>query len=160
MRESLFRGKRLDNGEWVSSGNLITFNDEGEGKQFFIPQMNAKCTCTHDEQDNIISFDSGMFYKVDPDTVGQFTGLTDKNGKKIFEGDIVRILGDQSSADWRNVDYVALIAFIDGGFCALDGTIEDHGFRRYALARMDFDLEIIGNIHDNPELLGGEEDED
>jgi hypothetical protein len=92
------------------------------------------------------------------DTVGQFTGLTDKNGKSIFEGDIVRILGDQSSADWRNVDYVALIAFIDGGFCALDGTVEDHGFRRYALARMDFDLEILGNIHDNPELLGGVED--
>ena len=92
------------------------------------------------------------------DTVGQFTGLTDKNGKKIFEGDIVRILGDQSSADWRNVDYVALIAFIDGGFCALDGTVEDHGFRRYALARMDFDLEILGNIHDNPELLGGGDD--
>lgn len=93
-----------------------------------------------------------------PETIGQFTGLTDKNGTKIFEGDIVRILGNQYVEDWKNVDYTALIAFIDGGFCAIDGTVEEHGFRRYALARLDFSLEVIGNIHDNPELLRGEED--
>jgi uncharacterized phage protein (TIGR01671 family) len=92
-------------------------------------------------------------YRVVPETVGQYTGLTDKNGKKIFEGDIVNILGDQTSNDWKCVNYDALIAYIDGGFCALDGTIEDHAFRRYGLCRMDFDLEVIGNIHDNPELL-------
>ena len=90
-----------------------------------------------------------------PETVGQFTGLTDKNGKKIFEGDIVRVLGNQQVEDWKNVDYIALIAFLDGGFCAIDGTVEDHAFRRYGLVRMDFDLEVIGNIHDNPELLKG-----
>ena len=147
MRERLFRGKRLDNGEWVSSGNLITFNDEGEGKQFFIPQMNAKCTCTHDEQDNIISFDSGMFYKVDPDTVGQFTGLTDKNGKKIFEGDIVRF-------DNR----LSVVEYVDCrmGF-AFRKTIGHGIVPGFTMSHWET-CEILGNIHDNPELLGGGND--
>lgn len=91
------------------------------------------------------------------DTVGQYIGLTDKNGKKIFEGDIVRIVGNQDVEDWKSVNYTALIAFLDGGFCAIDGTVDEHAFRRYALCRMDFDIEIIGNIHDNPELLEEEQ---
>jgi uncharacterized phage protein (TIGR01671 family) len=134
MREILFRGKRKDNGGMV-------FGDLSQHKngKVFIKSGSA----THS-------------YEVDPDTVGQFTGLTDKNGKKIFEGDIVHILGNQDVEDWKGVNYNALIAFLDGGFCAIDGTIDDHAFRRYALARMDFDLEVIGNIHDNPELLEGE----
>lgn len=145
MREILLRGKRLDNGEWVSSGNLITFNDEGEGKQFFIPQMNAKCTCTHDEQDNIISFDSGMFYKVDPDTVGQFTGMTARNGKKIFEGDIVEVIHEgvyRCRWDEGNLEF----GLINGN--------ESLGIAYVS----PFDIAVIGNIHDNPELLEGDRD--
>ena len=142
MREILFRGKRTD-GQWIYGGLLkVTY----DGNTY-----------------NLIFADNFLFVFgeatamehacVDPATVGQFTGLTDKNGKKIFEGDIVRVLGNQQVDDWKNVDYVALIAFLDGGFCAIDGTVEEHGFRRYALARMDFSLEIIGNQFDNPELL-------
>ena len=138
-REIFFRGKRTDNGEWVSSGNLITFNDEGDGKQFFIPQMNEKCTCTHDEQDNIISFDSGMFYKVDPDTVGQFTGLTDKNGKKIFDGDILKAIAGNPVGEPIVAKVVPNLNDYE-----LMWDIEH-----------SYELEIIGNIHDNPELLGG-----
>ena len=133
MREILFRGKREDNGNWICGSLHKSITD------YFIiplPLLTSKS-------------------KVDPSTVGQFTGLTDKNDKKIFEGDIVHILGNQDVADWKNVDYTALIAFLDGGFCAIDGTVEEHGFRRYALARLDFSLEVIGNIHDNPELLEG-----
>lgn len=145
MREILFRGKRIDNGEWV------------EG--FYISHLNAchyiiPCRAGgYEAMDN--NFYVHKWFEVDPNTVGQYTGLTDKNGKMIFEGDIVRILGDQTNEDWKCVDYNALIAFLDGGFCALDGTIEEHGFRRYALSRMDFSLEVIGNIHDNPELMKG-----
>ena len=136
MREILFRGKRKLNGEWIN-GSLLVYGD-------------GDCEiCVPDGCDALDKF------RVEPDTVGQYTGLTDKNGKKIFEGDIVHILGNQQVEDWKNVDYIALIAFLDGGFCAIDGTINDHAFRRYALARMDFDLEVIGNIYDNPELLGG-----
>lgn len=146
MREILFRGKRIDNGEWV------------EG--FLLKECNYH-TCSWNLAIEYKTRRGGKYaYRVaeiNPDTVGQFTGLTDKIGKKIFEGDIVRILGNQSVDDWKDVDYTALIAFLDGGFCAIDGTVEEHGFRRYALARMDFSLEIIGNIHDNPELLEGEQ---
>ena len=133
MREILFRG-RCSGGPWLY-GSLLVYKD-------------GYCEiCVPDGEDALNKF------RVDPETVGQFTGLTDKNGKKIFEGDIVHILGNQMVEDWKNVDYIALIAFLDGGFCAIDGTIDDHAFRRYALERMDFDLEVIGNIHDNPELL-------
>ena len=160
MCEILFRGKRIDNGEWVSSGNLITFNDEGEGKQFFIPQMNAKCICTHDEQDNIISFDSGMFYKVDPDTVGQYTGLTDKNGKKIFEGDILTPLDDESDfiVEFKNgcfngVSYAIKGQMMEYGWDECAGGYGVVECEPLALCFPEKYHEVIGNIYDNPELL-------
>lgn len=137
MREILFRGQRADNGEWVY-GSLL--------------QINLKKTFICDGTVWIGTLTPCKF-EVISDTVGQYTGLTDKDGKRIFEGDIVRIKGNPDYPDYANVDYPALIAFLDGGFCAIDGTIEEHAFRRYALARFDFDLEVIGNIHDNPELL-------
>jgi uncharacterized phage protein (TIGR01671 family) len=146
MREILFRGKRCDNGEWVQGYYIRAehhWHNHGIHKDWITlgASANGGWFALHNK------------YAVKSETVGQFTGLTDKNGKKIFEGDIVRVLGNQQVDDWKNVDYVALIAFLDGGFCAIDGTVEEHGFRRYALARMDFSLEIIGNQFDNPELL-------
>ena len=146
MREILFRGKRCDSDEWVQGYYIRAdhhWHKHGIHKDWitFGASANGGWFALHNK------------YAVKSETVGQFTGLTDKNGKKIFEGDIVRVLGNQQVEDWKNVDYVALIAFLDGGFCAIDGTVEEHGFRRYALARMDFSLEVIGNIHDNPELL-------
>lgn len=131
MRKILFRGKRTDNKQWVEG---FFFMDGAYISSAFIMNKRSR-------------------YIVDRESIGQYTGLKDKNGKRIFEGDIVRIRGNQAVEDWKHVGYTALIAFIDGGFCALDGTIEDHGLRRYGLARLDFDLEVIGNIHDNPELL-------
>ena len=144
MREILFRGMRLDNCNWII-GHLIKYED-GRAR---ICESHTDIFC-YEKDESIIQTVAHM---VAPSTIGQFTGLTDMNGKKIFEGDIVRVLGNQQVDDWKNVDYVALIAFLDGGFCAIDGTVEEHGFRRYALARMDFSLEIIGNQFDNPELL-------
>ena len=146
MREILFRGKRCDNDKWVQGYYIRAdhhWHKHGIHKDWIVcgASANGGWFALHNK------------YAVKAETVGQFTGLTDKNGKKIFEGDIVRVLGNQQVDDWKNVDYVALIAFLDGGFCAIDGTVEEHGFRRYALARMDFSLEIIGNQFDNPELL-------
>jgi uncharacterized phage protein (TIGR01671 family) len=135
MHEILFRGKRKVCDEWVYGFPFISRKGEYKIKWYDGYYGSSKTS------------------EIYPESVGQFTGLTDKNGKKIFEGDVVHIIGNQAVEDWKNVDYNALIAFLDGGFCAIDGTIEEHGFRRYALARMDFDLEVIGNIHDNPELL-------
>lgn len=158
MREILFRGKRIDNGEWVESGSIARGSRLDNSWDYYIG-ASAHSNNLVDKYRNVVaSVARGggcLWYLIDPATIGQYTGLTDKNGKKIFEGDIVHILGNQTSENWKCVNYNALIAFLDGGFCALDGTVEDHGFRRYALARMDFDLKVIGNCHDNPELLGG-----
>ena len=135
MREILFRGRgdtKYNDGVWYYGVPIRDF--EGDWQ-----------ICTNNSKRVVI-----------PETIGQYTGLIDKNGKKIFEGDIVHILGNQDVSDLKSVNYNALIAFLDGGFCAIDGTIEEHAIRRYAPARMGFDLEIIGNIYDNPELIGGE----
>jgi uncharacterized phage protein (TIGR01671 family) len=142
MREILFRGKRVDNGEWVCSGNLIHFNEDNE---CYIPVVNSKCTCTHDENDNIIEWNEVLFCKVIPETIGQYTGLTDKNGKKIFEGDIVKT----DKFNTPNKFYVIKYDLLLGAFIG-----EDNGTMYFTTFDGDSELfEIIGNIHDNPELL-------
>ena len=132
MREILFRGK-TEYGEWVE-GYLI-----------------------HDEFCNVgvpyigyLNWDGHNVDEVIPETVGQYTGLTDKNGKKIFEGDII------TDCD-GNVFFVKY--FGDGGYPAFDvspeiETVECNGLS--FLNALDC-LEVIGNIHDNPELLKGGE---
>lgn len=125
MREILFRGKRTDDYEWIE-GSLCT-------------------TIPSDEDFYTISyFDFEGYYieeKVIPETVGQYTGLTDKNGKKIFEGDIVKgtFLGFPVSIK----DYVFSISWQE----------DITGYR----ANYFENVEVISNIHDNPELLKGGE---
>ena len=153
MREILLRGKRIDNGDWVTSGNLITFNDEGEGKMFFIPEQNAKCTCTHDDQDNILSFNSGVFYKVDPKTMGQYTGKTARDGVKIFEGDIVKANVIQNTG--REVfKYTGIyVVTYHPDYCYFYLKREGNNLlfdRNWSYGV--FIEEVVGNIHDNPEL--------
>ena len=136
MREILFRGKRIDNGGWVYSGNIICFNPEG-GKDkalAFIPALNEPCICDHDENGNIIAFEKGMFYKVDTKTVGQYTGLKDKNGNRIFEGDILSIWNESHD----------VVVFEVGAFDLENTSIP---------MRFANKFEVIGNITDNPELL-------
>lgn len=144
MREIIFRGKRIDNGEWVQAANIIHFNDEGIEQHYYIPKYNETCVCTHDESDNIVCVDRGTFYKVIPETVGQYSGLTDKNGTKIFEGDIVRLPYPEH---------------IENFVCFWDDCNIEFGLKNekesFGLAYASRDIEVIGNIHDNPELLGG-----
>jgi len=132
MREILFRGKRTDNGEWVY-GLLCRVGDTYA---------------------NIRRMDTAVLYSVLTNTIGQFTGLTDKNGKKIFEGDILKIIHKyQSPFDDDTKEYTDIttdvVFFDDEGLCFSYGNspflcVVDNVTAEY---------EVIGNIHDNPEML-------
>ena len=162
MREILFRGKRIDNGEWVFSGNIIRFIPENGEDLIFIPALSEPCTCYHDEKDNIIAFEKGIFYKVDTKTVGQYTGMMDKNGMKIWEGDIIKIdNGKQSSISvvkfgeyypkmfYAMMDiYFPIAQHINANVFFAESTKHED----MILFKSPF-FEIIGNVHDNPELL-------
>ncbi len=143
MREILFRGKRKDNGEWVCSGNLIQFFDNNI-REVYISQYGERCNAVHDiDTDNIetITCENGArFYKVIPETVGQYTGLTDKNGKKIFEGDIIQFC--------TGMKLYYIVEFNLRGFIVRRYDICDEIINVY-----NCPCEVIGNIHDDPELL-------
>ena len=138
MREILFRGKRLNNGEWIQ-GDLVQFLPHG------IVRIVTQEPPYKDAE-------------VDSDTVGQFTGLTDKNGRKIFEGDIIHL--EYSQVFFGGVyfgEYTAEVSYKEG--CFITDGINNGDEIETPLSGFDNDeLEIIGNIHDNPELLGGESD--
>ena len=138
MREILFRGKRVDNGEWIQ-GDLVQFLPHG------IVRIVTQEPPYKDAE-------------VDSDTVGQFTGLTDRNGKKIFEGDIIHL--EYSQVFFGGVyygEYTAEVSYKEG--CFVTDGINNGDEIETPLSGFDNDeVEIIGNIHDNPELLGGESD--
>lgn len=120
MREILFRGKDTINNEWIY-GDLLYYADTAQIWQ---------------------DSDLGKYaVSVVPETVGQYTGLTDKNGTKIFEGDIVEYEGKRYS-----INYLPHYA----RFSAVKPNTE---FCVFAYQRG----EVIGNIYDNPELIGGGE---
>lgn len=131
MRTIKFRGKRLDNGKWLY-GDLMHDNVGG-------------CYIYPIECEALFKANS-----VDPDTVGQFTGLTDKNGKEIYEGDIVLIPETENNAEITGAvqfdrgSYLVR-SFLSGACHSLAWTVRERmvGEKRG---------EVIGNIHDNPEL--------
>ena len=134
MREILFRGKDVDRKEWVYGGYSL------------YPHTRFPCAPT------VYEVDEGCWHPVEviPGTVGQYTGLNDKNGRKIFEGDIVRHYNDERMPETYDIG------------CIIFNTCECM-FRRTSVGRNDsFAIakhclyEVIGNIHDNPELMKGE----
>lgn len=127
MREILFRGKRGLDGEWVE-GSLIIWSDGSYSIE-------------------IGRLDTPM-ESVIPDTVGQYTGLCDKNGKKIFEGDIV-----EDGRDYNEEDGYGVVEWNDGAFEVIsEGNWSGTFYTNY----YGYEFEVIGNIHDNPNLLKGE----
>lgn len=133
MREVLFRGKRPYDGEWVE-GNLFIPDKEDTPTQICIGTNIVRIT-----------------YGIIPETVGQYTGLTDKNGKKIFEGDIVA-----GAVHWLERMKNGFVAFKDGSFGLIWYRGEVAQFNPFT-SMCNVEYEVIGNIHDNPELLNGDE---
>ena len=142
MREILFRGKRLDNGEWV------------EG---FYCKYKFSNVVPIAERHYIMPMWVNSLIEVDPETAGQFTGLYDKNGKQIFENDIVkfkeaeRFTEDEEPCESPNITTgKGVVKYKDGAFYPRPYRWDcgDHWYSHGI-----FDVEVIGNIHDNPELL-------
>ena len=155
MREILFRGKDILCGDWVE-GDLIR-NDNRCYPAVFIGCIEVSRN-RYDE----LSIDGHYLPQVAPNTVGQYTGLTDKNGKRIFEGDIIKT----HYANTPRADFIEQVVFHNGRFC---GMYEHDKMKMWAsladgikhipqdkTVYMEW-CEVIGNIHDNPELITKEE---
>ena len=174
MRDIIFRGKRSNDGKWIYGS--------------YVYQYGANMIYLPDGTDQECGFD---YYHIVPETVGQYTGLTDKNGKKIFEGDILK-----GKHNWRSWNYSSDNTEEEFFAQKIRGAYGKHKSEEYALFDEDRyfyyrnyaveyyaknggyrvrnggqfhsltqsyiynrDLEVIGNIHDNPELLKGGEAE-
>ena len=153
MREILFRGKRMDNGEWV------------EGTNFYVARNEVESFIEND--------------RIDLETLGQYTGLTGKNGKKIFEGDVVVIDHTIKTYDWEEIpetykprrsyslvydeekdhltykrNYAVEWKKKDARWILRNGSDQHNLTDIFSFFHNGI---IIGNIHDNPELLKGGE---
>ena len=130
MREILFRGKRLDNGEWVDGYLYITHNGEHE-------------ISIYNDEVNI----ERWTHEVDHSTVGQYTGLKDKNGKMIWEGDVIEWDYTCNKGKPHQVRY-------DVGSACFVASREHNGNIIDTVFYNDGQhAEVISNVHDNPELL-------
>lgn len=146
MREILFRGKTKRSGVWVY-GYFVNCADryEPEDRIADIIEVNA-------DREYVGEYSPLYAHSVDPETVGQYTGLTDKNGTKIFEGDIVRFVHAVREINRVFRDKPEVVKWDDQ--LAAFITVGEEQIWDYLC--MD-EYEVIGNIHDNPELLKGVE---
>lgn len=163
MRTIKFRGKKPYTGDWffgdllhICGGSMIYFGSDTDTIEPDIENNNPVAVeLFNDEVAVVLS-----------DTVGQFTGLTDKNGAEIYEGDIITADHYPFYSDGKP-NYVAVVEWDDCGFGAWFELHKDSTARGISIGCpvMDFDsesassFEVIGNIHDNPELLKGGIDE-
>lgn len=143
MREILFKAKRIDNGEWVEG-----YYTEYNGKTFIGINISI-----YSDIFEVFYIPLIRWFEVDPKTICQFTGLCDKNGKKIWENDILMAHLDESYPE--DATYETVEWNVAGWVGHETGSIG----RQY-LDKFDLEhYEVVGNIFDNPELLQEESDE-
>ena len=139
MREILFRGKRTDNGKW-EYGSLLSPDEFNENPYIvYIDYLN--------EYGDIGEISAPVL----PETVGQYTGLTDKNGKRIFEGDICKFKRFNDVHIGKVVFNVTTASFIMW-YQPIVGAYGEKATQKMLLSVCD-NIEVVGNIHDNPELM-------
>ena len=139
MREILFRGKNTDNGKW-EYGSLLSPDEFNENPHIvYIDYLN--------EYGEIGEISAPVI----PETIGQYTGLTDKNGVRIFEGDICRFKRFNDIHVGEIVFNVTTASFVMR-YQSIVGAYGEKATQKMLLSVCD-DIEVIGNIHDNPELM-------
>ena len=141
MREILFKAKQIDNGEWIEGSLIDLDNDSG---YCYIVQPYKKASILP-----IIFLITDRMKLVDPETLCQFTGLCDKNGKKIWENDIVLVIYENRYYEKKELSTGKIVFtrgtwYIGGKVCNELYAIDEDAI---------FQVEIVGNIFDNPELL-------
>ena len=152
-REILFRGKRVDNGEWVYGRGLQQCKDElgNEIVAIFTDVVKSEKYIKKEGRYTL------YYAPVKAETLEQYTGLKDKNGKKIFEGDVVHLKGDGYGGAKIGKDYYRVVTFHEGVFCLSieDGVhypvhtpIYEHSDSHNIVI-----WDVVGNITDNPELM-------
>ena len=155
MREVKFRGKRIDNGKWTYGDLIQLLGEQGRGRKFIVDNRFGACIDTNGD---FLNTEAPFVNEVDPETVGQHTGLKDKNGKEIYEGDILTS-PEYPYQDDGKYNYHGVIEWIDeeASFYMTKrlanpekrGTL--NGISQPIESIEEF--EVIGNIYENPELL-------
>lgn len=146
MREILFRGKRKDNGKWVEGSYCQKKTAHYEGREVVEDVKHLIITSMTDCR--------YLYAEVDQETVCQYTGLTDRNGRKIFEGDILRFVNYINNNEW-----LCVIEFLEGSFICRyireDGELGE--YNHFTSWHEKVKWEVISNIFDSPELVNQEE---
>lgn len=140
MREILFRGKTKESGEWVQGYFVYAKSD-------FDSEECREADIIPHNTDRVYKGEYNVVFPCIPETISEFTGICDKNGTKIFEGDIVK---------YRDTFHKVVFEQRNGTayFGLVYNSLETLPFGHYQDLKQ---IEVIGNIHDNPELLEGEE---
>lgn len=156
MREIIFKGKRKDNGEWIYwniYGELCRLS--GKRARLEIPKTAGESYYHYIYQ---------IRQLILPESISEFSGLTDKNETKVFEGDIVKF-----TDSLFGYSHTGMVCFNEGSFCIKYEYWNKERFHRIgqtekwqdmgASAVITYQYEVIGNIYDNPELIGGEKND-
>lgn len=162
MRDILFRSKRIDDSKWIYGGvfyckNKIQCGTDGKPSNTFLVEF-PEDLCINSFSYGDAFYTNEQFIQVDPETVCQFTGICDKNNKKIFEGDIVKqfITYHATNEDEfkTRIGYIAFLQQECGFSLILPNSDVRIGHRNTGSGyAVDINMEIIGNIYDNPELI-------
>ena len=154
MREILYRGIPKSDSDRHFFADIWKDNCEGSfvyGSLIIAKDRYYICVSALCAINSCINNGMTSMIEVIPETVGQYTGLTDKNGKKIFEGDVVA-----GAVYWQELPKNGVVAFRDGSFGLVWYRGEIEQFNPFT-SMCNITYEVIGNIHDNPELLKGGE---